>query len=248
MKNLYLKSLLTLCIAASPLYADGNAFSVGEKLDFKVYFEFILGGYSTMSVTSIDTIDGHPCYKLVSTAKSTKMVDTFYKVRDKVESWRDVEGGFTRLYGKHLREGSYESDKIVVYKPEEDMVILRHSSRPADTFRVKGYVQDVLSALYDVRNRKLEPGKSVFVDVHDIDKRYDLEVKVLKREKVKVPAGKFKCLVIEPLLQSSGIFRKEGQLQVWVTDDQRHMPVMMKSKLYFGAVYAKLIKYRQDDR
>ncbi|MDP8228378.1 MAG: DUF3108 domain-containing protein, partial [Candidatus Electryoneaceae bacterium] len=84
-------------------------FSVGERLEFKIYFEFILGGTASMSVEAIDTIDGYPCYRIASQARSTWTVDRVYKVRDRIESYRDVVGGFSRRYVKHLREGGHRA-------------------------------------------------------------------------------------------------------------------------------------------
>ena len=245
--------LILLLFIASPAKAESPLkklpFNVGERLDFKVYFEFILGGHASMSVASIDSIDGHPTFHIVSRAKSTKTVDMFYKVRDRIESWRDVEGGFSRLYIKQLREGKHKVDKRVVYAPVDSAAYLyRGSSEVPETLSVAGHVQDVLSAFYEMRTRELEVGKSVWIDIHDINKRYDLEVKVLRKEQVEVPAGKFNCLVLEPLLKSSGLFRKEGKLQIWISDDEHRIPVVMKSELYFGAVYARLIGYRLGDK
>jgi len=222
-----------------------NTFKAGECLDFKIYFEFILGGKSRMAVEGIEEVDGYPCYHIVSTARSTKTVDMFYKVRDKVETWRDVKGGFSRRYSKKLHEGRYKCDKRVEYFPDDSTAFLyRKLEAPAETLNVIGTVQDVLSAFYEFRTLDLRIGKSDWIDIHDINKRYDLEVRVLRRETIEVPAGKFKCFVIEPLLKSSGLFRKEGIMQIWLTDDEHRMPVLMKSKLYFGRVWAKLVKYK----
>jgi len=199
-----------------------------------------------MSVKEVEDVDGHPCYRLVSEARSTRTVDAIYKVRDKVESWRDLEGGFSRKYSKHLREGKYKDDKVVNYFPEQGTAHLYRGNREVpDTMEVKGHIYDVLAAFYAVRQMPLEVGKSIYFDLHDINQRYDLEVKVLGRERVEVPAGTFDCFIVEPELKSAGLFRKEGELQVWITDDQYRMPVLMKSKLYFGRVWAKLVGYRR---
>ncbi|MDP8237659.1 MAG: DUF3108 domain-containing protein [Candidatus Hatepunaea meridiana] len=219
-------------------------FRVGEKLHFKVYLGVILGGYSTMSVQSISEIDGHPCYEIVSVAKSRPAVDTFYKVRDRIVSWRDVKGGFSRRYEKHLHEGGYRAKKVVEYKPEEGLAYLYEGSKEIpDTLAINGLVQDVFSAFYYLRSKDLKVGNSVWIDVHDIRKQYKLEVLVLRKERIKVPAGKFNCFVIEPKLMSSGIFRREGKMQIWISDDENRLPVIMRSKLYFGSVWAKLTGY-----
>jgi hypothetical protein len=221
-------------------------FHVGEKLEFKVYFEFVLGGGASMSVQGIEEIDGHRCLKFVSEARSTSTVDIMYKVRDKIESWRDIELGFSRRYAKHLREGKYSDDKLVEYKQEDSLAIMhKKTDKPGDTLAIIPPVQDIMSAFYYFRQCTLEVGKSLSIPLHDIDKQYVLEVKVLRKETIEVPAGTFDCFVVEPQLKSSGIFRREGSLQIWMTDDQYRMPVLMQSKLYFGRVWAKLVSYKR---
>jgi len=236
--------LLPLLLYADSTSVDPRAYQLGERLDFDVYLEFVQGGTARMEVAGLEDIDGKPCYHFVSTAISSRTVDRFYKVRDRVESWRDAEGGFTRLYKKVLREGRYRCNKKVEYYPEKSAArMFRKADAEPEALQIKGSVQDVLSALYDVRTRKLKVGEPVFVELHDIDKQYTLQVDVLSRETVEVPAGRFDCIVVEPRLTSAGLFRREGVIQVWLTDDANHMPVLMKSKLYFGRVWAKLTEF-----
>lgn len=236
--------LISLCSIRNASSNPNLGYKVGERLDFKVYFEFIQGGTSTMSVDSIRFVDGYPCYHFVSTARSTRTVDMFYKVRDRVESWQDIDGGFTRRYAKRLREGRYKSDKRVAYLPDNSAAILfRKKDAVPETLSVVGKVFDVLSAFYEIRTRPMEVGSTISVELHDIDKRYTLEVRVLNRETIKVQAGKFDCFVIEPRLKSAGLFRREGSMLVWITADKNRIPVMMRSRLYFGRVWAKLTKY-----
>jgi len=223
---------------------DSLPFNIGEKLNFKIYFEFVLGGNARMEVEGIENIAGRDCIRIVSEAKSTRTVDNFYKVRDRITSWRDIGNGASRLYVKTTREGKYVDDKRVEYYPENKrLVVTRKANALPETFELDKPVHDVLAAFYEVRLYDLEVGKTITIDMHDIDKRYPLEVIVHRRERVEVPAGTFDCIVIEPLLKSSGIFRKEGSLQIWLTDDARHMPVLMQSQLYFGRVWAKLSEY-----
>lgn len=238
--------ILLLCfVKISLAYPNPDlGYKIGENLEFKIYFEFIRGGSSQMTVDST-TVDGKPCFHFVSTAKSTRTVDTFYKVRDRVESWQDINGGFSRRYAKRLREGRYKSDRQVEYLPTDSTAVLfRTKDAAPETLSVRGKVFDVLSAFYESRTRPLEVGKSISVELHDIDKYYTLEVSVLRQETIKVPAGKFDCFVIEPRLKSEGLFRRKGSMLVWITADENRIPVMMRSKLYFGRVWAKLSNYQ----
>jgi len=87
-------------------------------------------------------------------------------------------------------------------------------------------------------------GEVMYVDNHSGRKIYPLAVKVERREQVEVPAGTFDCFVVEPMLQAGGLFKHEGRIWVWLTADQKKMPVLMKTKVIIGTVDAKLAKYR----
>lgn len=221
-----------------------SPYAVGERLNFKIYFEFVLGGNASMYVQGIEEDGGRRTMHIVSEAKSTPTVDRMYKVRDKIESWRDLEMKASVKYSKRLREGKWKDDKVVEYNQEAGTALLyRKPGQPADTVKINPPVMDIISAFYYVRECSLEVGKSLFIPLHDIEKQYLLEVKVLRKETVEVPGGTFDCFVVEPQLQSSGLFRREGSLQIWLTDDRYKMPVLMQSKLYFGRVWAKLVDY-----
>ena len=150
----------------------------------------------------------------------------------------DVYGLFPLHFEKHLREGKYRADRYVDFDQERHLAFA-----DGDTMPVQEYVQDALSSLYYIRTLNLQVGNSVFVENHSDKKNYSLEVKVLRREKVRVPAGEFDCLVVEPMLRASGIFKHKGKLTVWLTDDRFKIPVLMKSKVAVGSIASKLKRY-----
>jgi hypothetical protein len=68
-----------------------------------------------------------------------------------------------------------------------------------------------------------------------------VEVQVLKKERVSVPAGTFDTVVVKPILKSEGIFLRKGDVYIWLTDDDKKIPVKMKSKVKVGAINAVLV-------
>jgi hypothetical protein len=72
----------------------------------------------------------------------------------------------------------------------------------------------------------------------------DIVVKVIGKEKVTVPAGTFDCFVIEPIMEAGGLFKNSGKLTIWITDDNRRIPVLMKSKIPVGSIDAVLQEFR----
>lgn len=215
-----------------------SSFGVGERLEFSINYGPIVAGSAAMEIEEITRYNNHKCFRLVSTAKSNKFFSLFFKVNDRVESLMDVYGLFSLHFEKHLREGKYRADRYVDFDQKRHLAFA-----DGDTMPVKEYVQDALSSLYYIRTLNLQVGNSVFVENHSDKKNYSLEVKVLRREKVRVPAGEFDCLVVEPMLRASGIFKHKGKLTVWLTDDQFKIPVLMKSKVAVGSIASKLKRY-----
>jgi len=113
-----------------------------------------------------------------------------------------------------------------------------------DTTEVPPYIQDVMAAFYYVRSQPLQVGDTLVMPHFSEGKQYDLGVIVHERERIETPAGEFDCIKVEPLLRAEGMFRQEGRVFIWLTDDRLHMPVLVRSKLSVGSIRAELTGYR----
>lgn len=218
---------------------ENLAFGVGERLHFDIGYGFINAGSATMEVMEVIDYNSRPAYQIVTTAQSNRFFSSFYPVKDRVESIMDAIGLFSWRFVKDIREGKYRARREYEFDQVGHSVVYK-----GDTISVNAYVQDALSVLYYIRTQPLKIGQSVFVDNFTSGKNYPLEVRVHRREKIKTKAGEFECLVIEPLMKSSGVFKHEGKLTVWVTDDRMRMPVLMKTKVIVGSITAELTDYR----
>lgn len=218
-------------------FIENNAFDVGEKLTFLIRYGPIKAGNAIMSIPDTVHVKGNLCYRIVSEAFSNNFFSTFYRVRDVAESHTDMDGIFSWHFEKHLSEGNYHADRYVDFDHFRHMAV-----RGKDSLAVPPFVQDVLSALYYVRTQELIVGQPISVDNYSDNKLYPLEVKVHKKERIRVRAGEFDCVVVEPILRAAGVFEHKGRLWVWLTDDERRVPVMMKSKIIIGSIVAELEK------
>jgi hypothetical protein len=220
--------------------APENPVRPGEYLKFAVNWGIINGGNAYLEVPEVKSINGRPALHLVARAESNGFISRFYKVRNRIESWWDREGRYSRSYEENRREGKYRVESRVEFN---------HSKRVAvyddgETFSIPPDVQDALSSFYYTRFQALPIGGSIVFDYHASKKNKPLQVKVIGRERVKVPAGEFDCIAVEPILNAGGIFKNEGRLVIWLTDDERRMPVLMKSKVTIGSVSVMLQEYR----
>ena len=213
---------------------------IGEYFQFSIDWNGLNGGSSLMQVQNLHTVDGHRVYRIVTKAESNSFVSRFYKVRDRAESFIDAESLISRRFVKHLREGGFKQDIDVRFEQEQKKAV--YAGGP--TLDVPAQVHDVLSAFYYVRTRPLAIGSSFTIPTHDNRKSYEMEVKVHKRERIEVPAGKFDCILVEPVLKSEGVFKSKGSIFVWLTDDDRRIPVLVKSKVPVGSISVSLTDMR----
>ncbi|MEA3505960.1 MAG: DUF3108 domain-containing protein [Elusimicrobiota bacterium] len=215
---------------------DNRPWGVGEDLIFSIRWGFITAGYANMEVKEELTLNGKPTYRIVTQARSAGFFDPFYKVRDVVQSYIDKEKLRTVRFQKKLREGSYKKDSTVIYD-YENMTAYENGNK----FEITEHTQDVLSSLYYLRFEDIEVGKVFEFDVGTGKKLWPLKVTIKKKEKIKVPAGKFDTFLVVPELREEGIFKAKGKLNIWITVDKRKFPVLMKCKIPVGSISAVLI-------
>lgn len=223
---------------------NNSCFGVGEKLVFNLDYSFINAGRTVMSIDSVIEVAGKKCYKVVSKVSSNKTFDLIYKVRDYVETNVDVEGIFSRRYVKRLQEGGYNADKEIFYEQERGMAHTLNKGVYQNSYQIEPRAQDILSALFYIRTLELSVGDTININLFDVRKSYPLKISVNRREQIEVPAGKFDCLVVEPFLESEGMFRSKGRIEIWLTDDHRKIPALMRTYIMIvGHIDAKLAEY-----
>ncbi len=215
---------------------ENNAFGVGEKLRFAIKWGIITAGYATLEVRGIIDLGDYKAYEIVSQARSNSFFDIFYKVRDTVKSYIDKDGIYSWRFEKHLREGKYHHDSVIIYDQEKHFADFN-----GKVLEIPEYVHDILSAFYYIRTQELIVGQEFRMPVNAGDKNYELIVKVLEKTRIKVPKGKFDVILVEPLVKYDGIFQHKGRLLIWLTDDERKIPVLMRSKIAVGSIDAELI-------
>jgi hypothetical protein len=212
--------------------ASATPFRAGESLRFSVQYGFIHAGSAWLEVPETTLWNSHTAWRLVARAESNSFFSRFYKVRIRIESLWDREARFSWHYFEDRHEGGHVANDSMAFEPDS----LRMRYKNGQSFAVPGPVQDALSSFYLTRFLALPVGGRVAFDYHASRKTAVMEVRVLGRETVHTPAGKFDCVVIEPLLKAGGIFKNNGRLVIWLTDDARRMPVQMRSKVAIGSV------------
>lgn len=217
-----------------------SSFDVPERLEYYLTWLGIKAGESVLEISKEEDAR----VKIVSTTRSIDWVTFFYPVEDRVESRLAIEPSwFPIRYYLKQREGNRERYFEIMFDREKKKALyINHLEGQQKEYDIPETIFDPLSALFQVRKARLVVGTSIFVKLFDSEKVYDLEVKILKKERITVPAGTFDTILITPILQSEGIFSREGPIFTWLTDDDRRIPVMLKTKVAVGSVSSVLVK------
>jgi hypothetical protein len=203
-----------------------QAFAAGEILEYEVKFGALSAGQATLSIPDTQHIVGRPCFHIVSKMWTNDFFSRFFRVEDFVESFVDIQGIFPWRFHKQIREGKYRANRTATFDHVRGVVYESKRVTPIPPFS-----QDVLSIFYYIRTQELRVGHPLQVESYADKKQYPLDVQVLKREKIKVPAGKFDCLLLEPAMRSGTIFEQKGKMWIWYSNDQRRLPVLIKSRI-----------------
>ncbi|MDP4175133.1 MAG: DUF3108 domain-containing protein [Bacteroidota bacterium] len=220
---------------------ENSAFKVGEKLTFDVKYGFVKAGVATMEVPRSKKISGRDVFQVTFQVMSVPSFDWFYKVRDRYETYLDIDGLFPWRFEQHIREGGYSRDFSAFFDQRKGK-----ARTSGGEYNVPKYVNDIVSAFYLTRTfnfAKMKPGERVHLENFYDNKVFPLDVLYHGKEKVSVAAGTFNCFIVEPLVKEGGLFKSEGNILIWLSDDMLKIPVKVKTKVVVGSIDAELTAF-----
>ena len=234
-------ALLLILLVATTLPARfARAVPVPEKLVYSLSWMGIAVGTATQEISE----DGAH-RKILSHALSNDWLSAFYPVDDRTESLLAKNGshfpGESRYYRMTFKEGRRTRDREITFD-QEKRVGRFHDRLGGEQVEIPivENTYDIYASFYYVRSQPLEPGSSFMIHVLDGKELRNIEVKVLKRERVTVPAGEFNTILVRPMVKSEGVFEGKGGALIWLTDDSRRIPVKAETKVRVGSVTAVL--------
>ncbi len=253
---------------ASPQVADAVAQSMPaegtERLVYHVEWDppgylFFLPtmdvGEATLSLAGATEYKDRKALKIIFTARSSGTMVKLAGIRidDYYEFLTDAETFCTFTVIKREREGKRMRDIDLIYLPESRKVHVREVDvsttvqriiRDKDYDQIPPCVKDLFSALYSVRRTEMSAGASNVVLVGDNEKVKEISIQVKKKESVKTPAGKFDAWQVDTVAVLGGLFKDGGQFRMWLSADERKMPVKFEAKVSLGKVTGSLTTAR----
>ena len=219
-------------------------FRPGERLRYKLNWEFINAGEATLEVFPQAEVEGEKACRFVLTVRSNAVVDSLYKVRDRVESFTDMAVSRSLLYTQELNEGRHHRKIVVTFDWEKGITQFENMGKKEKPVVLRPGAFDPLAVFYSFRLRTPVEHSDMEAPVTDGRKMVTGRARVLGRETIRVEGGEFDTYLIEPELKEiGGVFRKSrnATLKLWVSADSRKIPVKIASKVVVGNFVAELI-------
>lgn len=230
--TLVAQNILLVTVLASP----AAALIAPERLVYDVTWTGMKAGTAVLEVTA----QGDE-FRVVNTINSTGFVSTFFRIDDRIETVMSP-GGRPRYFGKKISEGNSRGRREATFdfgRLHADSKDLQNKTEKRVPITARTY--DELSSIYFLRCCDLVPGQSLFFDIYDTKRLWTAEARVVKREDVVTPLGKFKTLMVTSQLRHNGVAGSIGNPTFWFTDDSRRIPVRIRTKLKAGEITLTLV-------
>ncbi len=217
----------------------GFTFPQKQTLTYSVDWRVFPAGMATLHFEAVGDRE-----KISATAETTGAINLLFHVTDKFQSTFDRTTGCSYEFDKQTVEGrrqvnstlklDYAAGKSAL--DEKNMVTgqTKHVEKP-----IAGCLTDLLTGIYYVGSQPLVVGKSFVVPVVDAMHTVPVTMKVESREEVKTPLGTFKTIRVQPTADA-GVVKNRGDIWIWYTDDERHLPVQMRARLFWGTITFRL--------
>jgi len=214
----------------TPAPAERLPFQVGERLTYDAKVNSISAGKAYLSVEGMESVRGVGTFHTIFDVKGRVL---FKKFANHYESWFDTT---TLVTMRHIQKTD-DVDKHYEFYPAKQIYIKNNDGieNPSVAMPI-----DEASFLFYLRTVPLELGKTITVDRYYHAEKNPIVITVVRRERVKVPAGEFDAWVLKPVIKSNGLFSVKSDAEVWLANDRSHTVLKRRSKLPLGTLYLEL--------
>lgn len=220
-----------------------NAFKAGEKLEYILHYGIMNAGKATLELKEgqMDMF-GRKTLHAVAEGHSAGAFKAFYTVNDRYESRFDKDGVFPWVFTRRCDEGGYIINQDYSFIQPTHKV----TTQEKKTFDVPAHAQDMISAFYYARTwdlTNLTEGQEFTMDLFMDNENWPLKMKYAGKETIKIRNGKYRCLKFQPMVQQGRIFKSDDDLNVWISDDGNHIPILVQAKILIGSIKMELSNY-----
>jgi hypothetical protein len=231
---------LRAALFAGALYAQSPAavddpprvkvpWAAGEHLEYQVRLAGLNSGTGVMQVMGIDSMRGRPTWRLHFNIKGSTPFGTFH-VDDSYDSWMDVVTLNSLRFEQNLYEGGKRKTRNYDIFPARGMF---HQEGKEERATSVDPLDDA-SFFFFVRTLPLVVGETYSFDKYFDPNSNPVVIKVVRKDTIDVPAGRFPAIVLQPVIKTGGLFSKDGHAELWLSDDEHR--ILLRMDTHFSII------------
>lgn len=238
-------------IGRRPLH---DPFQVGEKIKHEVFYNLfrITAGEMEYSTMPFKIVNGRKAYQFAIALKTTSLFSSFYAVDDRVVTLVDYDLWLPRLFTLHVKESSqlregrsyFDFEKMKARYEEKKITSKKGVEEKKQEWDLLPYSQNVFSLIYYMRLFAWADNTEYSFRVADDGENLVFKGRVVARETLKTDAGEFKAIKIKPEFTVKGAFKPVGDIYIWLSDDEKKIPLRIESKIKIGTIISQIIDYQ----
>jgi hypothetical protein len=218
----------------------GFAFPAKQTLTYAVDWRVFPAGTAVLHLESDGTKE-----KLTATAETASAINMLFHVSDKFQSTFDREKGCTAEFDKQTVEGRRQIQSTMKLDYQQGKSVLDEKNLVTGLTKhlesgIPSCVTDLLSGMFYAATQPMEVGKTFTFPVADPLRTVVVTMKVEGKEELKTAAGTVKTVRVQPTADA-GVVKNRGNIWIWYTDDERHLPVQMRARLFWGTITFRLM-------
>lgn len=222
----------------------GYSFPAHETLTYAVDWRVFPAGTAVFHLQQ----DGDT-EKINASADTLGAINLIYRVSDRYQSSFNRTTGCSAGFSKQIQEGRRQVTTDLVFDYAQHKALLNEKNIIKGTSKhqegeVGPCVTDLLSAIFYPASQTLTPGQSFRIPVGDSTRTVLVTMKIEDRESIKTPLGTYQTIRVQPTAEA-GVVKARGDIWIWYTDDDRHMPVQMRARFFWGTITFRLTALEQ---
>ncbi|MDX1394221.1 MAG: DUF3108 domain-containing protein [Gemmatimonadota bacterium] len=240
--------------ARAPAFAPTWPFAAGETAVYDVTVGPVRVGRAVLAVEGEEVVRGIETVRLAFEVSGGPF---FYKIDDRNVSWLATDPYATVRFEQILHQGSYERHRRYELDPATLTYDREDWDEDEDAYRphheevgieIPEGALDEISFLFLARTLPLEVGRTYTFENYFQEDGNPVVVQVLRRENVRVRAGRFDTIVVRPIIRSGGLFAEEGEAELYISDDDERRIVQLKSRMRAGQMSMYLREFESGRR
>jgi len=230
-----------------------DSFQKGEVLEYKMTFGiFTVGKGSFRIENKYHKINDRDCFKVDVFGKTVGLVDWVADIDDQWGAYVDTAALVPHISYRRIREGRYKKDEVINFDHSNKKIEAKVLDQKTGKYKEPAYydapsqVRDMMAGLLYLRTQdlsKVKPGDTITIAGFFEDTFYNLKTVYQGKSTVKTKAGKFRAILLKPVMPDNKMFKGENSVTAWFSDDKNRIPLKVEAEMFVGSAGFELTKY-----